>query len=173
MPFGLTQAPAHFQYVVESVLSKGDPLPVTVYLDDIAVYGDDPAQVLRDTAEVMRRLAAAGFMINLKKSHLCETSLKVLGHRWQSGGYWYPEPAKLEALLRAPDHEITRLRRSHLYGLLNFYREYVPDFAEVSEPLRKLLSHDSLRWTPEAIEAVRLTITRALAGVPWLAFDPS
>ena len=80
MPFGLTQAPAHFQYVVESVI--GTDLPATVYLDDIAVYGDDPHEVLNHTAEVMIRLASAGFMINLKKSHLCETSLKILGHRW-------------------------------------------------------------------------------------------
>ena len=44
MPMGLTQAPAHFQYVVEDVL-KGNPgkrqLPVVVYLDDITVYGDN------------------------------------------------------------------------------------------------------------------------------------
>ena len=44
MPMGLTQAPAHFQYVVESVLN-GEPgerrLPVVVYLDDIAVFGED------------------------------------------------------------------------------------------------------------------------------------
>ena len=88
----------------------------------------------------MLRLAKAGFMINLKKSHLCQTSLKILGHHWQSGGYWYPEPAKLEALLRAGENDLKRLKRSHLYGLLNFYREYVPQFAEVTEPLRKLLS---------------------------------
>lgn len=80
MPFGLTQAPAHFQYVVETVL--GPDLPATVYLDDIAIFGDDPDEVLANTAEAMLRLAKAGFMINLKKSHLCETSLKILGHRW-------------------------------------------------------------------------------------------
>lgn len=44
MPMGLTQAPAHFQFVVEDILRGGEgdrPLPVVVYLDDIAVYGDD------------------------------------------------------------------------------------------------------------------------------------
>ena len=46
-------------------------LPLTVYLDDIAVYGDSPDEVLAHTAEAMARLAKAGFMINLKKSHLC------------------------------------------------------------------------------------------------------
>ena len=44
MPMGLTQAPAHFQFMVESVL-KGKPcdraLPVVVYLEDMAVFGDD------------------------------------------------------------------------------------------------------------------------------------
>ena len=43
MPMGLTQAPAHFQYVVEDVPrgKPGDrPLAVVVYLDDIAVFGD-------------------------------------------------------------------------------------------------------------------------------------
>ena len=60
---------------MESVL-KGKPgdraLPVVVYLDDITVYGDTVEQVLQDTAEAMKRLATAGFMINLKKSHLAE-----------------------------------------------------------------------------------------------------
>ena len=43
IPMGLTQAPAHFQFMVESVLKGklGDcALSVVVYLDNIAVYGD-------------------------------------------------------------------------------------------------------------------------------------
>ena len=71
MPIGLTQAPAHFQFVVEDVLRGGPAcrrLPVVVYLDDIAVFGDDQAEVLEDTLEAIRRLTEAGFMINLTKS---------------------------------------------------------------------------------------------------------
>ena len=57
--------------MVEDVLrgKPGDrPLPVVVYLDDMAVYGDDQDQVLDDTLEAVRRLTEAGFMINLTKS---------------------------------------------------------------------------------------------------------
>ena len=83
MPMGLTQAPAHFQFMVESVL-KGKPgeeeLPVLVYLDDIAVFGDSVEEVLRVTSEAMKRLAKVGFMINLRKSHLVQTKAKELGH---------------------------------------------------------------------------------------------
>ena len=142
MPMGLTQAPAHFQYVVEDVLKgkPGDrPLPVVVYLDDIAVFGDDQDQVLEDTLEVVQRLTAAGFMINLKKSQLVESAAKVLGHQWTSGGFWAPCTSKVEALLGATDAQLAKMNRASLYGLLNFFREYVPTFAEMTEPLRALL----------------------------------
>ena len=71
--------------MVKSVL-KGElgeeELPVLVHLDDIAVFGDSIEEVLRVTSEAMKRLARAGFMINLRKSHLLQTKAKVLGHNW-------------------------------------------------------------------------------------------
>ncbi len=97
-------------------------------------------------------------MINLKKPHLCEMTLKVLWHRWTSGGFWLPEPAKLEAIAKASDSEISRTPRSQLYGLLNFFREYVPKFAELTEPLRKILGNDCKPWTKEVTAAVRETV---------------
>ena len=121
----------------------------------------------------MARLAKAGFMINLKKSHLCQETLKVLGHRWHSGGFWYPEPAMLEALSRASREEIRRLPWSDLYGLLNFYQEYILTFPEMTEPLQRLLSYDSNPWTEEAVAGVYATAKAALSGVPWIAFNPA
>ena len=149
--------------MVEDVL-KGEAgerqLPVVVYLDDIAVHGDEEGQVLEDTLEAIRRLARAGFMINLSKSQLVESSAKVLGHRWTSGGYWEPNVTKLEALAQASSEDLERMNRSSLYGLLNFFREYVPAFAELTEPLRQLLSQDATPWTPEAEAAVRTVVDR-------------
>ena len=89
---------------------KGEPgdrkLPVVVYLDDIAVYGDDQTQVLDDTLEVMKRLADAGFMINLKKSQLVESTAKVLGHQWSQGRYWARCTERIEALRHAPEYRL-------------------------------------------------------------------
>ncbi len=168
MPMGLTQAPAHFQYVVEDVL-KGKPgerpLPVVVYLDDIAVYGDDQHQVLEDTLEAIRRLADAGFMINMKKSQLVESAAKVLGHQWTQGGYWMPCTEKIEALCTAADKELEKMNRASLYGLLNFFREYVPTFAELTEPLRELLGQDAKPWTDAATDAVR-SVAKKIVATP-------
>ena len=123
---------------MESVL-KGKPgeeeLPVLVYLDDIAVFGDSVEEVLRVTSEAMKRLARAGFMINLRKSHLVQTKAKVLGHNWQSGGFWTPVNTKLEALMTKIHNEMSIMNRASLYRLSNFYRDYVPQFAELMEPI--------------------------------------
>ena len=86
-------------------------------------------------------------MINLKKSHLVEDSAKVLGHFWSTGGFWAPNVKKLLALMAKTDKELGRMSGPSLYGLLNFYREYVLAFAELVEPLRRLLRQDARPWT--------------------------
>ena len=96
---------------------------------------------------MIQRLTMAGFMINLKKSHLAEDSAKVLGHYWLTGGFWAPNVKKLHALTSKTDEKLGRMLHPLLYGLLNFYWEYVPVFAELVEPLRRLLRQDARPWT--------------------------
>ena len=146
---------------------------VVVYLDDIAVFGDTEEQVLEDTLEAVRRLTAAGFMINLTKSQLVESTAKVLGHKWTSGGFWEPVTTKIEALQQLSGDQLGRMSRSSLYGLLNFFREYVPTFAELTEPLRQLLGQDAKPWTPEAEAAVREVLQRITSTPRWLNSDPA
>ena len=116
--------------------SGEEELPALVYLDDITVLKVGVEEVLRVTSEAMKRLAKAGFMINLGKSHLVQTKAKVLGHNWQSGGFWTPVTTKPEALMTKTHHEMSSINRTSLYGLLNFYRDYIPRFAELTEPIR-------------------------------------
>ena len=104
--------------------------------------------------EVIRRLTEAGFMINLKKSHLVEDSAKMLGHFWSTGGFCAPNVEKLHALVVKTNEELGMMSQPSLYGLLNFYREYVPAFAELVEPLRCLLQQDARPWTRQATESV-------------------
>ena len=73
--------------------------------------------------EAIRRLTGAGFMINLKKSHLVEDSAKVLRHYWSRGGFWAPNVEKLQALITKTNKELGRMLRLLLYRLLNFYQE--------------------------------------------------
>ena len=138
--------PAQFQFVVESVLRGGPgdhPLPIVVYLDGIAVYEDTQEQVLEDTLEAVKRLTATGFMLNLHKSQLVQAAAQVLRHLWTTGGFWAPNVTKLATLIKKMDSELAWVNQASLYGLLNFYREYIPAFAELVEPLRQLLGQDA------------------------------
>ena len=99
--------------------------------------------MLEDTLEAIRHLTKAGFMINLKKSHLEEDSAKVLGHYWLTGGFWAPNVKKLQVLVAKTDKELGRMSRPSPYGLLNFYQEYILAFAKMVEPLRCLLRQDA------------------------------
>ena len=58
-----------------------------------------------------------------------------------------PNIEKLHALVAETNEELGRMSCLLLYGLLNFYQEYVPAFAELVEPLRVLLRQDACPWT--------------------------
>jgi hypothetical protein len=77
---GLTQAPSHFQWCMESIL--GDGLPTNVYLDDIGVRGDVLWQIMRDSADAIIKLAEAGAMINMRKTLIAIKEGKLLGDYW-------------------------------------------------------------------------------------------
>ena len=54
------------------------PLPVVIYLDNIALYGNTQEQLLEDMLEATKRLSAANFMLNLHKSQLVQSAAQVL-----------------------------------------------------------------------------------------------
>ena len=60
------------------------------------------------------------------------------------------------------------MSRPSLYGLLNFFREYVPAFAELVEPLRRLLRQDARPWTKQAVDSVCEVARRVLESPKWL-----
>ena len=58
-----------------------------------------------------------------------------------------------------------------LYGLLNFYREYIPAFSELVEPLRQLLGQDAYPQTPEARECICEVAQHVISAPCWLNAD--
>ena len=79
MPFGPKGAPAHFQRMVQISIEAVQNGRILVYIDDILVTGDDPREVWERTMDVLRALAKAGFMINIRKSKFCEPAAKIVG----------------------------------------------------------------------------------------------
>ena len=101
-----------------------------------------------------------------------ESTAKILGHQWTSGGFWEPCTEKIAALETATEDTLAKMNRASLYGLLNFFREYVPTFAELTEPLRELLGQDAKPWNRDASSAVRTVAQRIMTMQRWMNMDP-
>ena len=71
------------------------------------------------------------------------------------------------------DGELAWANSASLYGLLNFYKEYVPAFAELVKPLRQLLGQDARPWTPEAGECIYEVAWCVIRAPRWLNADLS
>ena len=80
MPFGLANAPATFERLMERIL-QGLPWTVClVYLDDVIVYAKTLADEFENFQTVFRRLRQAGLKLNPRKCHLFQKSVRYLGH---------------------------------------------------------------------------------------------
>src|SRR6218665_1699199 len=80
MPFGLFNAPATFQRLMDIVLSGLNFEMCLVYLDDVIIFGDTPEQHLLRLGKVFERLRAANLKLKPSKCRLMRRHVDFLGH---------------------------------------------------------------------------------------------
>lgn len=92
-PFGLCNAPATFERLMERVLRGLQWQTCLLYLDDIIVYGNSFDKAVNRLSEVLTRLREAGLKLSAKKCHLFRTQVTNLGHIVSQDGI-SPDPTK-------------------------------------------------------------------------------
>ena len=150
LPFGIASAPEHFQRRMTSML---EGLPgVVCHIDDILIYGKDQQEHderLRSTLLVIRQ---AGLTLNCKKCQFSKSSLSFLGYIVNSQGI-AQDPQKTRAITEIkPPTTVTQMRR--FLGMINQMNRFSPKIAELSQPLRELLStKKAWTWGPPQQES--------------------
>ena len=146
VPFGLTQALAYFQKLINNVL-KGCNFAMG-YLDDIIIYSKSEKEHLEHLEEIFIRLKAAGLKLKLEKCCFFKKHIQYLGHLISADGI-QPLPEKLESIAKIPAPKNLREVKQFL-GLVGYYRKFVPRFADISRVLTHLTKKDvEFKWTPE------------------------
>ena len=79
MPFGLTDTPSTFMWLMNEVLKKFLGKFVIVYLDDILIFIKSLDEHLLHIHSVLERLREDKFLINLKKCRFFKRELVYLG----------------------------------------------------------------------------------------------
>ena len=133
MPFGLCNAPATFERLMDRVLCGMWWSHCLVYLDDVISFGKTVPEAIWRLEEVLARLSDFGLQLKAKKCTFMQTEVGFLGHIVSRTGLAC-DPEKLSAV--RDWHEPTRVKGvGQLVGFVGYYRRFVKKIAELADPL--------------------------------------
>ena len=135
MPFGLKNAPATFQRLINHVVSGLEG--TDAYIDDGIISSDEWKQHLVQIRAFFDRLTEARLTVNLLKSEFCQACVVFLGHV-VGQGVVRPVAAKVEAIMNFPV-PTNKKELMRFLGVAGYYRKFCPNFSEVVSPLTNLL----------------------------------
>ena len=138
VPFGLAQAPAYFQLLMNKVL-KGLKFAMP-YLDDIIIFSQDELQHLEHLEIVFSHLREAGLKMKRSKCNFFKSEIHYLGPLISPEGISLL-PNKLDSIKHMPVLNSAKEIKQFL-GLTGYYRKFVPRFADISRPLTTLTKKD-------------------------------
>ena len=163
LPFGLCNAPATFERLMDLVMSGLNYESLLVYLDDIIVFSETLEVHLVRLELVFLRLEAAGLKLKASKCHIMQQKVLFLGHVVTPQGI-ATDPDKIQLVTEWPTPRNLKEVRSFV-GLCSYYRRYVKDFARVAAPLHALTRKGvRLEWTngcAGAFEKLKVCLTTA------------
>ncbi|GBM94414.1 Retrovirus-related Pol polyprotein from transposon 297 [Araneus ventricosus] len=173
MPFGLRNAAQTFQRFLDDILRD---LNCFVYLDDILIASIDHASHYRELEQVFQRLNEKGLVLNIEKCIFGADKLPFLGCEVSKDGI-SPSKEKVESLVNYPQpQDVSALRR--FLSMLNFYRRFIPNAAEIQRILYDLVKGKKKRdkttidWSEAAVQAFQ-TCKNSIAQAALLAHPNS
>jgi len=171
LSFGLTNAPALYQRLMEYIMSGLQYEILLIYVDDCMVFSKTFDEHIQSLREVLKRFADANLKLTPKKCHLFRLKVNFLGHVVEEKGI-SPNPEKVSAIKDWPTPTSVKDIRAFL-GVTGYYRRLIKSFATIASPLTKLTQKDvKFDWTPACQEAF-VTLREALTTAPILAYPNS
>ena len=144
MTFGLTNAPATFQHMMNDIFKDLIGVYVIIYLDDLLIFSEDESEHEEHVKEVLRRLRENDLFCKPEKCKFRQREVEYLGLR-VSQGCVAMDPAKVQAVLDWPAPRKVKEVQAFI-GFANFYRRFIQDFSRVIRPLTRLVKK-GVAWT--------------------------
>lgn len=141
MPFGLCNAPATFQRLMNQVLAEHIGKICFVYLDDIIIFSTSLQEHVQSLEKIFKSLRDANLKVQLDKSEFLKHETEYLGHIISDKGV-RPNPNKTEAIKRYNIPKTQKQIRQFL-GLCGFFRKFICGFSQIARPMTKYLKLNS------------------------------
>ncbi|GKB44234.1 reverse transcriptase domain-containing protein [Tanacetum coccineum] len=169
MPFGLKNADATYQRLVDKAFDGQVGRNIEVYVDDLVIKSHTEEEMLRDINETFRTLQKINVKLNPKKCMFEAVEEMFLGYMISPEGI-KPCLDKTEAVLQLPTSqtikEVQRLN-GKLDGLSIFLSKSTERFLPLFKTMKKCIKKSDFHWTPEAEQAFR-QLKQHLSQLPLL-----
>ncbi|KAL2035927.1 hypothetical protein VTO58DRAFT_101845 [Aureobasidium pullulans] len=175
MPFGLCNAPATFQTLMNRVLRPFLWKTCVVYLDDILIFSKSKREHAQHLQQVFAVLQQEKLFTSEKKCVIGVQKVEFCGHLI-TPDQTRPLQDKLNIIRTWPTPSNAQQVRQFL-GLASYYRRYIQGFAKLAAPLSDLLKEEDadlrakkrrpISWNAQCTVSFK-TLKEALATGPVL-----
>ena len=167
MSFGLTNAPAHFMYLMNSVFMPELDKFVVVFIDDILIYSKTEEEHAEHLRIVLQQFREHKLYAKFSKCDFWLKEVQFLGHIISKDGISV-DPSKIQDVLNWKAPTSVPEIRSFL-RLAGYYRRFVPEFSKIARPMTKLLKKGvRFNWNDNCERAFQ-TLRKLLTTAPVLA----
>ena len=168
MPFGLVNAPATFQGMMNTILRDFLDHGVVVYLDDMLNDSKNEEEHIALVKKVLGQLEEYNLAVSTTKSVFHVKEVEFLGYMVAVEGVTTSE----RKFPRIQDWKQPRsVKEVQIFiGFANFYRRFIKDFSKICKPITERLKGDpgKVSWGPEqnkAFEELKMRlITASILG---------
>jgi hypothetical protein len=166
MSFGLTNAPAVFSHLMNSVFMEYLDKFVVVYLDDILVYSKSKEEHEEHLRLVLTKLREHRLYPKFSKCEFWLPQVTYLGHVISEKGIAV-NPEIVKAIVEwLPPINVKQVRS--FLGLASYFRRFIANFSKIAKPLTDLLKKDKkFLWSPQCQESFDL-LKQKLTSTPVL-----
>ncbi len=168
LPFGLKNAAATFQRLMNNILRDYIGNFCFVYLDDIVIYSKAVQDHFQHLKQLFAKLEVSGLTLNLKKCSMLQKTITYLGHVVSEEGV-RTEASKVKAVQDFPAPKNLKEVQRFL-GLASWYHRFISHFSEQAAPLYALKAKNATwDWTVEcqnAFDDLKYALQRAPVLMP-------
>ena len=138
MPFGLCNAPATFQWLMQNCMGELNFIYCLIYLDDLIVFSRTVGEYLHRLCVVFDHLREYNLKLKPSKCSLFQEEINYLAHQVLKEGVW-PSNINVKAIIEyALPQTYTEIRA--FLGLVGHYRRFINGFARIAQPLNEHLA---------------------------------
>jgi hypothetical protein len=160
MPFGLSNAPATFQELMNTIFASYLRKFVLVFFDDKLVCSSNIQEHKSHLKKVFTVLQMHQLKAKLSKCTFGQATVEYLGHIISGEGV-ATDPSKIQDIVKWAEPQTLKKLRGFL-GLTGYYRRFIQDYANICKPLYAALKKDSFQWgvaQQQAFDKVKLVMS--------------